>query len=288
MSTEISEKAKVSALGSVKDYFLAEAMRYFADGTVSTQVAKQLTLSAVIAADTAIENGNGATWQNADLKKFASDVFRLIGYGIDFGNKEAYVITYRNPKTGKYDLTTPVSADGLVKLAKLYATKPIDDVKKFFVREGDEIAVSHTTSGDVWTFNPVLFSTKPIIGYMTVVIYKDGMNDVEITTIEEVEKRRKASKASNSPAWTTWYAEMSMAKSIRKHMKRISINLPSDITEEPDYEPVTKDCGDIGTSKIQIDYPTLAEKQEEEKVENTTETDTDSFDFTGTPFASLV
>lgn len=280
-----SEIAKSSALGSVKDYFIEEAFKYFAESTVSKPVAKQLMLSAVIAADTAIENGNGISWQTVDLKKFASDVFRLIGYGIDFGNKEAYVIPYKNPKTGKYDLTTPVSADGLVKLAKLYSVKPIDDVKKFFVREGDEISVSHTTAGDTWIFNPAMFSSKPIIGYMTVVIYADGMNDVEITTIEEVEKRRKASKAANSPAWTTWYSEMSMAKSVRKHIKRISTTLPKDLDE--DYEPNTKDMGDIGTPKIALDYPEL--KAIEESKNESGDAVVDSSDYEqvsleGTPF----
>ena len=287
MSDEISTSAKTSALGTVKDYFLREAVSYFRDSSISTSVAKQLVLSAVIAADTAIENSNGITWKMIDLKKFAADAFRLIGYGIDFGNKEAYVIPYKNPKTGKYDLTTPISADGLVKLAKVYSVKKISDVKKFYVREGDEISISHTHKGDEWIFNPSLFSSKPIIGFMTVVLYEDGTSDCELTTHEDVAKRRRASKAPNSPAWTQYGDEMGMKCAVRKHMKRISLALPSDINDnDSDYEPITKDMGDV-SSKIQIDYPTLAAKQEE-KVENTTETDTDSFDFTGTPFASLV
>lgn len=287
MSTEISEKAKVSALSTLNNYFLAEAVKYFEDKNVSSAITKQLTLSAIIAADTAIENMDGATWQHVDVKKFAADMFRLIGMGIDFGNKESYIVPYRNNKTGKIDLTTPVSADGLVKIAKLYSVKPIKDFEKYIVRQGDIVSVEYGQDKS-WHYKPLMFNSAPVVGYLTVVVYEDGDFDPMITTLEEIEARRKASKAPNSPAWTKFPQEMALAKATRKHMKRISINLPSDITEEPDYEPVTKDCGDIGTSKIQMDYPTLTEKQEEEKVENTTETDTDSFDFTGTPFASLV
>lgn len=256
MSNEISTTAKTSALGTVKDYFVKEAVAYFQDSIISKTVAKQLVLSAVIAADTAMENGIGVTWQTADLKKFAADAFRLIGYGIDFGNKEAYVIPYKNAKTGKYDLTTPISADGLVKLAKIYSVKKISDVKKFYVREGDEISISHTNKGDEWTFNPVLFSTKPIVGFMTVVLYEDGTSDCELTTHEDVAKRRKASKAPNSPAWTQYPDEMGMKCAVRKHMKRISLAIPSDISDnDEEFEPVTKDMGDIASPKIETEYP---------------------------------
>jgi recombinational DNA repair protein RecT len=260
MSSEISTAAKTSALGTVKDYFSREAVAYFQDSAISKSVAKQLVLSAVIAADTAMENGVGVTWATADLKKFAADAFRLIGYGIDFGNKEAYVIPYKNTKTGKYDLTTPISADGLVKLAKIYSVKKISDVKKFYVREGDEISISHTNKGDEWTFNPVLFSTKPIIGFMTVVLYEDGTSDCELTTHEDVAKRRKASKAPNSPAWTQYGDEMGMKCAVRKHMKRISLSIPNDINDNDDeFEPVLKDMGEIATPKIETEYPKAEE-----------------------------
>lgn len=287
MSDEISTIAKVSALGTVKDYFSREAIAYFQDSTLSKSVAKQLVLSAVIAADTAIENGNGISWKLVDLKKFAADAFRLIGYGIDFGNKEAYVIPYKNPKTGKYDLTTPISADGLVKLARVYSVKKISDIKKFYVREGDEISISHSGKGDEWTFNPVLFSSKPIIGFMTVVLYEDGTSDCELTTHEDVAKRRKASKAPNSPAWTQFGDEMGMKCAVRKHMKRISLALPSEIeNDDEDYEPVTKDMGDVST-KIELDYPALVEAKESGKVTEAEEIHMEDVDFTGTPFENM-
>jgi len=277
MSTEISEKAKISALSTLNNYFLGEAVKYFADkSSTSSALAKQLTLSAVLAADTAIENSAGATWNNVDIKKFGADIFRLIGLGIDFANKEAYVVPYRNPKTGKYDLTTPVSADGLVKLAKMYSIRPIKDFQKYAVREGDIVNVEYGENKS-WHYKPILFNSAKVIGYLTVIVFEDGDFDAMITTLEEIEARRKASKAPDSPAWTKWPVEMGLAKATRKHIKRFAINIPSDLDDE-DFTPITKDMGEV-SEKIPIDYPTLAAKPEEE-----IEKELDNVSLEGTPF----
>ena len=277
MSNEISEQAKIAKVSTVAKCFIDGAANYFANSDKAPAKIKQLVLSAVLAAETAIEGNDAVDWKHVDVPKFTNDMFRLIGMGIDFGSKEAYVVPYRNPKTGKYDLTTPVSADGLVKLAKLYSIRPIKDFQKYVVREGDDISVEYGENKS-WSYKPKLFNTGTVLGYLTVVIFEDGDFDAMITTIEDVEERRKASKAPNSPAWTKFYTDMSLAKCTRRHMKRFAINIPSDISEEPDYEPITKDMGDVST-KIEIDYPALADKSEEE-----IEKELDSVSLEGPPF----
>jgi len=261
MSSEISEKAKVASLSAINKFFVDGALQYFAGQSMSNAGIKRLALSAVLAADAAITATDGLTWERVDVKKFAADMFRLIGMGIDFANKEAYIVPYNNSKTGKTDLTTPVSADGLVKLAKMYSIRPIQDFQKYIVREGDIVGVEYGENKS-WHYKPILFNTGKVVGYLTVVIFEDGDFDAMITTLEEVEARHKASKAPNSPAWTKFPLEMALAKCTRKHMKRFAINIPADITEEPDYEPVTKDMGDIYLPKIETDYP-KAEAAEE-------------------------
>ena len=277
MSNEISEQAKIAKVSTVAKCFIDGAANYFANSDKAPAKIKQLVLSAVLAAETAIEGNDSVDWKHVDVPKFTNDMFRLIGMGIDFGSKEAYVVPYRNPKTGKYDLTTPVSADGLVKLAKLYSVRPIKTFEKYIVRQGDIVSVEYGENKS-WHYKPILFNNAPVVGYLTVIIYEDGDFDPMITTLEEIEERRKASKAPNSPAWTKWPAQMGLAKSTRKHMKSVSINIPSDISEEPEYEPITKDMGDVST-KIEIDYPALAAKSEEE-----IEKELDSVSLEGTPF----
>lgn len=287
-----SEIAKSSALASVNQYFVTEAQKYFSGSlSVSSDNAKQLALGGVIAANTAMENASSAIdWSMVDIKKFASELFRLIGYGLDFGNKEAYVIPYRNTKTGKYDLTTPVSADGLVKLAKLYAVgKKIEDFKKFFVREGDTFSYwESSVVGTEWEYKPILFNAKPILGFATIVIYDDKTSDVLITTHEDVARHRKSSKAPDSPAWKGHPDAMGMKCAVRRHMKKININLPQEFDD--DYEPVTRDMGDIGTPKIALSYPEL--KAIEESKNESGDAVVDSSDYEqvsleGTPFSNL-
>lgn len=284
MSTEISEQAKIAKVSTLSKFFIDGAAGFFSNSDVAPAKIKQLVLSAVLAADTAIENNDAVDWKHVDVPKFTNDMFRLVGMGIDFANKEAYIVPYRNPKTGKYDLTTPVSADGLVKLAKLYSIRPIKDFQKYVVREGDDISVEYGENKS-WSYKPKLFNTGTVLGYLTVVVFEDGDFDAMITTLEEVEARRKASKAPNSPAWTKFPLEMGLAKSARKHMKRFAINLPSDISEEPDFEPMTKDMGDV-SAKIELDYPALVEAQTSEKATEDT-VRMEDVDFTGTPFENM-
>ena len=292
MANEISETAKGSALASVNQYFITEAEKYFrGSSTVSNDIAKQLALSGVIAANTAMDNASSAMdWSMVDVKKFASELFRLIGYGLDFGNKEAYVIPYRNNKTGKYDLTTPVSADGLVKLAKMYAVgKKIEDFKKFFVREGDNFSYSETSQGGTeWEYKPILFNAKPILGFATIVVYADKTSDVLITTHEDVARHRKSSKAPDSPAWKLHFDAMGMKCAVRRHMKKININLPQEFDDEEIFEPITKDCGDLDSPKVALDYPALKKQAEVEEAEMGDAYEYEQISFEGTPFAEEV
>ena len=239
--------AKIARVSALKTWLADGARAHFAGNkAVSQDTAEQLALGAVIAAETAIENSKtGVTWKKVDTGKFVADVFRMIGYGLDFANKEVYVVPYRNPSTGLFDLTTPISADGLVKLARKYSIKPIGDFFRFIVRDGDEISLSYGTKPD-WTYKPVLFKEGTVLGYLTVINYEDGTCNPLITTKEEVERRRAKSKAPNSPAWTDFYDYMALAKATRRHMKLLSIDLPKEFLDddEDDYNVETKDMGE--------------------------------------------
>ena len=48
-------------------------------------------------------------------------------------------------------------------------------------------------------------------------------------SLEDIEKRKKASKAPNSPAWTKWPEEMAIAKAIRRHCKTIPFEMPAEV-----------------------------------------------------------
>jgi recombinational DNA repair protein RecT len=291
MKNDLSEVAKVSALTATSKWYLEEAEDYFKGSpTVGKESVKQLTMGAIVAATAALENsGTPMTWANVDARKFASELFRMIGYGLDFGNKEVYVIPYKNNKTGKVELTTPISADGLVKLAKLYAIgRKIVDFKRFYVREGDEFSYWETSSGGTeWEYKPKMFNENKVRGFVTIIVYEDGKSDVLITTHEDVAKRRAVSKASNSPAWTKFPNEMGMAKAVRRHMKKVDIALPQEFADE-DFEPITEDMGDIVSPKVEVDYPALVKQTEiEEEEEQGDAWESDDDIFKGTPMEDM-
>jgi len=189
------------------------------------------------------------TWEMIDEKKFIMDAVKVVALGLDASLNECYPIPYKNTKGPqvKYELQCSPSAKGLVKLTMQYAAskKKIDSIKGYMIREGDRFTLKRTPNDDIWEFEQDIFNDGPVKGYVTIVSYEDGTSFVMSHTKADIEKRRKASKAPNSPAWTNWYDEMAMAKAMRRHCNQIPMQMPKAVqaalTELDDDEPQTKD-----------------------------------------------
>lgn len=252
---ETRNKNNVAKLTGMKQWLVKGALEYFGeDNRIGKDRISQLALGAILEAEAAIDKSDNLSWHNVDYVKFSADAFRLIGQGLDFGQKDAYIVPYKNEKTKKYELTTPVSADGWVKLARMYSVRPIKDFLRFTVRDGDEVLLGYENDNAWYKYAPKMFNTGEVLGFLTVVLYEDGGVHPLVTTKEDVEKRRKSSKAPNSPAWTKYYNEMAMAKATRRHMKQVSINMPF---LPDDEEEITKDMGEVATVPvISFDEPT--------------------------------
>ena len=247
MSNEIAVQKSVN--NTVVGYFANEVSKFVRTmpGIISDSEGRRLTMALVIKASSALEEAQ-LPWNKVDTKKFINDITRLVTMGLDAGNNEAYAIPYKNPKLGKIEMQCMPSAKGLQKLVELFAIKPIFDFRSFVIKEGDTFKVTHTSAGDAWEYEEDVFGTGKTRGYVTIVIYEDGNCNVMTHSKADIEKRRAASKAPNSPAWTKWYDEMALAKAVRRHCNKIAIRMPSEVQaafdaiDEDEAEQITKDA----------------------------------------------
>lgn len=141
--------------------------------------------------------------------------------GLDFMSKECYLIPYGN------QLQYQTSYTGDVKLAIKYSTKPIKKIESAIVREGDEFTTWTENGVTKYSYKPITFNNKSIIGAFAACIYEDGDQIVEMMSVEDLENTRSASKAKNSPAWTRFTSEMYRKTVLRRLCKRIPIEFRS-------------------------------------------------------------
>ena len=160
---------------------------------------------------------------NPDLAKYGQA--QLIGgllkgayLGLDFYSKECYLIPY-----GKV-LNYQTDYKGETKLAKKYSIRPIKDIYAEIVREGDDFSIGVKDNERVVNFSPKPFNNGKVIGAFAVVEYMDGGIGTDMMSLEELEKTRSKSKASNSMAWRDFTTEMYRKTVLRRLCKHIEID----------------------------------------------------------------
>ena len=141
--------------------------------------------------------------------------------GLDFFNKEAYLVPYGSK------LNYQTSYTGSVKLAKKYSIRPIKDIYAKLVREGDEFTESVVGGEQTIDFKPMPFNSNPIVGAFAVCLFTDGGIQYDTMSLTELENTRKHSKASNSPAWKDFTGEMYKKTVLRRLCKHIEIDFES-------------------------------------------------------------
>lgn len=142
--------------------------------------------------------------------------------GLDFFNKECYVITYG----GQPQFMTDYK--GEEKLCKKYSINPIKDIYAKLVREGDFFEESIIAGKQSINFKPLTFNTNPIIGAFAVVYYKDGSMAYETMSKAEIEYiRDNFSKQKNGAAWSKSFGEMAKKTVLRRLCKHIELDFDS-------------------------------------------------------------
>ncbi|MFA7087451.1 MAG: recombinase RecT [Aliarcobacter sp.] len=227
---------------------------------INASEATRLTMNIWSAAVDAAKDSKNFQWTQDGLRGFITQAIKYVALGLDAVNRELYVYPYGNLMT-----ITP-SSHGILKLIKEHAIGvPIKDMLVFVVREGEEFNVTYGARSDEWEYKNKMFSDGKPLGYVTVLVYEDGTSRVMEHTLEDIARRRKASKAPNSPAWTQWETEMAKAKAIKRHAKTVNIKLKpemkqvgvekiDDIADFEDMKDVTPDV---------IELPEVAESKSE-------------------------
>lgn len=142
--------------------------------------------------------------------------------GLDFMNKECYLIPYGNSVQFQTDYK------GDCKFVKRYAIRPILDIFAKVVREGDFFEEGIVDNHPVINFKPVPFSNKDIVGAFAIVLYKDGGIEYEsMSTVDVNNVRNNYSKVSNSKAWKYSFDEMAKKTVLRRLCKHVETDFES-------------------------------------------------------------
>jgi recombination protein RecT len=176
--------------------------------------------------------------------------------GIDALNKEFYLIPYKNV------LNFMVDYRGHVKLAKKYSIRPIKEIYAKIVREGDLFEESIVNGNPLINFKPKSFNNGKISGAFAVCQFTDGGMDYDTMSLEDLENTRKQSKASNSPAWLKFTAEMYKKTVLHRLCKHIEIEF-----EQPGQKQIFEEDCAIETDQQKIAHAEIKENENTEDFE---------------------
>ena len=165
--------------------------------------------------------------------------------GLDFYSKECYLVPYGN------DLNYQTDYRGAKKLAKKYSIRPIKDIYAKLVHEGDLFEEKIIGGEQSFDFKPKPFNDGKIIGAFAVVLYMDGGMAYDTMSLADLENTRKASKASNSPAWKNFTGEMYKKTVLHRLCKHIEL----------DFENPTQQNIFLSGMEIETDQQKIAENE---------------------------
>lgn len=142
--------------------------------------------------------------------------------GLDFYNKECYLIAYGNSVQFQTDYK------GERKFVKKYSMRPILDTYAKVVREGDVFVEKIIDGKATIDFIPKPFNNGKIMGAFAVCLYKDGGIQYEVMSEELIQEVRNSySKAANSKAWKNSFDEMCKKTVYRRLCKSIDCDYES-------------------------------------------------------------
>lgn len=170
-----------------------------------------------------VQNALALLNDNPQLQKYSqpqimAGLLKGAYLGLDFYSKECYLIPYGDSLNYQTDYR------GAKKLAKKYSVRPIKDIYAKLVREGDEFEELIVAGEQSINFKPKPFNDGKIVGAFAVCLFSDGGMVHDSMSLAELENTRKASKASNSPAWRNFTGEMYKKTVLHRLCKHIELD----------------------------------------------------------------
>lgn len=181
-----------------------------------------------------------------------------------------YLVPFKNGKTGQTDVQFIIGYKGMIDLAR--RSGQIENIYAHAVYSNDEFDYELGLEPKL-KHKPYMKGDRgEFIGAYAVAHFKDGGYQFEFMPKEEIEKRRKRSRAANNGPWVTDYEEMAKKTVIRHMWKYLPISIEiqqavvqdetvkKDITADP--EPVDY----IEAEAYEVIDPQTEEPQQEEIV----------------------
>lgn len=176
-----------------------------------------------------VQNCIALTETNDDLRKWVEShndgakqvlkgAMRAAYLGLDFMNKECYLIPYGS------QLQFMTDYKGVKKLCRKYSKRPIKEIFAKVVRQGDDFQESIVDGNPHIDFKPLPFNNNEVIGAFAVCLFADGGMIYETMTKDELEKVRSKSKMGKGGAWAQFTNEMYKKVVLRRLCKGIELD----------------------------------------------------------------
>jgi recombination protein RecT len=136
---------------------------------------------------------------------------------------QAYLIPYKNGRTGKYEANLQIGYRGFISLA--FRSGQISYIASELVYENDLFDIDQGTARRI-EHKPNLSNDRgEITGAYSVVRFRDGSVDFEYMSRKEIDaiKNRSMARGQESP-WQTDYPQMARKSPIRRHAKRLPLS----------------------------------------------------------------
>lgn len=140
------------------------------------------------------------------------------------GLGRAYILPFRNRKTGGMEATFILGYKGMIDLAR--RSGQLTDISARVVHEGDEFEYEYGLDEKlrhIPSTEPV--GNRPLTHVYMVAHFKDGGHYIDVMTREEVEAVRERSKAKDYGPWKTDYEAMAMKSVIRRAFKFLPVSV---------------------------------------------------------------
>lgn len=176
---------------------------------------------------------------------------------------EGYLVPFWNTKKNAYETQFMPGYRGMQTLAR--RSGEISDMYARAVCEKDKFEVQEGTSRAIVHAPDYTKSRGNVVCYYAVFRLRDGMFDFEVMSLEEIEKVRRSSKASDKGPWVDWPEEMAKKTVMKRLLKRAPMSIELAAAVESDNHAATGEYrGDIIEAEgIDIDEDTPEAVQSE-------------------------
>ena len=136
------------------------------------------------------------------------------------GLGRAYILPFRNKKTGRFEAMFMLGYKGMIQLAR--NSGEIQSISARAVYEGDVFSYAYGLDESLY-HEPKHKSNKLIYTYC-VAHFKDGGHYFVVLSREEIEKAKQSSQAGNSGPWATHYDMMAIKTAIRRSFPYLPVS----------------------------------------------------------------